>query len=195
MPTVPLHEAKHAVVRERVLEGAASLLAEGETLTFAKLAEAAAVPERTVYRQFPTREALLTELFHWANERMGLTGERAETRAELKDSVRRMFVGFDELAPVIRGLLASPDGLWARLSDNDRRRRAATTVVRDAAPGLGGVAERRVAATVQLLTSAAAWQTLRDYWEMDGVEAADTVAFALDLLLDGAAARTRRPGT
>ena len=195
MPTVSLQDAKQAVVRERVLEGAASLLAEGDTLTFAKVAKVAAVPERTVYRHFPTREALLTELFHWANERMGLAGERAETSAELKDSVRRRFVGFDEFAPVIRGLLASPDGLWARLSDNDRRRRAATTVVRSAAPGLGGVTERRVAATVQLLTSAAAWQTLRDYWEMDGAEAANAVALALDLLLDGAAARTRRPST
>jgi AcrR family transcriptional regulator len=195
MSTVPLQVARRAVVRERVLEGAASLLADGESLTFAKVAKVAAVPERTVYRHFPTRERLLADLFVWANERVGLTGPRAETSAGLAESVRRTFLGFDELEPVIRGLLAAPDGLWVRLSDNDARRRGATTVVRNTAPGLGRATERRVAATVQLLTSAAAWQSLRDYWDMDGNEAANTITLALELLLDGAAARTRRRTT
>jgi AcrR family transcriptional regulator len=195
MSVTSVQAARQAVVRDRVLEGAATLLADGEALTFARVAKVAAVPERTVYRHFPTREALLTELFAWANERIGFTGPRARTRAELQDSVRRTFVGFDELAPVVRGLLAAPDGLWARLSENADRQRAAMAVVRNEAPGLGRTTERRVAATVQLLTSAAAWQTLRDYWQMDGTEAANTVALALDLLLDAAAARSPRHPT
>jgi AcrR family transcriptional regulator len=190
MSTSSVQSARQAAVHERVLQAAAALLADGEDLTFARVAKAADVPERTVYRQFPSREALLTDLFAWANAQMGLDGPRPKSRTELADSVRRSFAGFDELAPVIRGLLAAPDGLWARLSDNDERRRAATSVVRHAAPGLGRTTERRLAATVQLLTSAAAWQSLRDYWEMDGAEAATTVALAVELLLDGAASRT-----
>ena len=43
---------------------------------------------------------------------------------------------------------------------------------------------------IQLLTSAAAWQTLRDFWEMDGNEAAEAVAVAIDLLLAGARTHT-----
>ena len=56
-------------------------------------------------------------------------------------------------------------------------------------------AARRVAAATQLLTVAATWQTLRDYWGMDGNEAAETAALAVELLLDGARARAddRRP--
>ena len=42
---------------------------------------------------------------------------------------------------------------------------------------------------MQLLTTAATWNTLRDYWDMDGAEAAETAALAVELLLDGARAR------
>ena len=51
-----------AIVRDRVMEGVARLLAAGDDLTFAKVAAEAAVPERTVYRHFPTREAFLADL-------------------------------------------------------------------------------------------------------------------------------------
>ena len=43
-----------------------------------------------------------------------------------------------------------------------------------------------MAAALQLLTSAAAWQTLHDYWDMDGEEAGETAALAVELLLAGA---------
>ena len=43
-----------------------------------------------------------------------------------------------------------------------------------------------------MLTSAAAWQTLRDYWDMDGAEAAETVAVALSMLLEGARQEAKR---
>jgi hypothetical protein len=48
MPAVSLRDARSAVVRERVLAGVADVLAAGDDLTFARVAEAADVPERTV---------------------------------------------------------------------------------------------------------------------------------------------------
>ena len=44
MSAVPLREARQAVVRDRVLDGVAELLAQGEDLTYAKVAAAAGVP-------------------------------------------------------------------------------------------------------------------------------------------------------
>jgi AcrR family transcriptional regulator len=190
---VPLSEARQAVVHQRVLEAVAGLLAAGEDLTFARVARAAEVPERTVYRHFPTKEALYTAVFEWANTRLGFAGRRPATGAELAASVRRSFIGFDELAPVIRQLLVAPEGLWARLSANEDRQEAALALARREAPGLDDVSERRLAAALQLLTSAASWQTLRDYWQVDGAEAAETSALAIELLLE--AARARAAGT
>jgi AcrR family transcriptional regulator len=193
--SVSLQEARAAVVRERVLDGVATVLAAGDDLTFAKVAKAAQVPERTVYRHFPTREALLSAVFDWANRRIGFDGALPTDRDAVVALVRRVFPGFDEIAPVIRELLIAPEGLLARLSSKADRQQAALAVVNDEAPGLDPTSARRVAAAVQLFTAASTWQTLGDYWDMDGDEAAETVALALDLLLDGARARGRRPSS
>jgi AcrR family transcriptional regulator len=192
MPSVSLQEARTAVVRERVLEGVAAVLASGDDLTFAKVAAAAQVPERTVYRHFPTREALLSAVFDWANRRIGFDGKLPTNRSEALALVRRVFPGFDEIAPVIRELLIAPEGLLARLSNKDGRQQAALAVVRTEVPGLDRASTKRLAAAAQLLTAAATWQTLRDYWDMDGEEAAETAALALELLLDGARSRAER---
>jgi AcrR family transcriptional regulator len=176
-------------VRERVLEGVAALLDRGDALTFAKVATAAGVPERTVYRYFGTREALLAAVFEWSNRRIGFDGKLPVDLASTVALVRKVFPGFEQIAPVIRELLIAPEGLQARRTDLDKRRRAAVDVVRREAPQLDRIATRRVGAALQILTTAATWQTLRDYWDMDGKEAGETAALAISLLLAGARAR------
>jgi AcrR family transcriptional regulator len=188
-----LKDARTEVVRERVLEGVAELLTAGDDLTFAKVARAAGVPERTVYRHFPTKEALLTAVFHWANAHIGFAGDLPTDGAAVVALVREVFPGFDEIAPVVRELLLAPEGRVARVADADRRREAAAAVVEREAPGLDADAARRVAAAVQLLTTAATWNTLRDYWDMDGREAAETAALAVGLILDGARRQAQDP--
>jgi AcrR family transcriptional regulator len=192
MPSVSLPDARAALVRGRILEGMSAVLAQGDAPTFANVARAAGVPERTLYRHFPTREALLSGMFDWANERLGFHGELPTSREEVSALVRRVFPGFDSLSPVIHELLVAPEGRTARLSNKGARQRAALAVVRDAAGALDRTAARHVAAVVQVLTTAAAWQALRDYWDMSGAEAAEASALAVELLLEGARARGKR---
>ncbi len=187
-PTV--RDLRSQAVRERILEGVAALLAGGDALTFAKVAHAAGVPERTVYRYFATREALLAAVFEWSNRKIGFDGTLPVDEATAVALVRKVFPGFDAIAPVIKQLLIAPEGLQARRANLDKRRRAAIDVVRREAPQLDRVATRRAAAALQALTAAATWQTLRDYWDMDGTEAAEAAAFAIELLLAGARARS-----
>lgn len=186
---LPLSDAKVAVVRDRVLEGVVLVLRSGEDLTFANVARSAGVPERTIYRYFPNREALLTALFQWTNARLGFEEKRPDDAANLLEFVRVVFAGFDELAPIIHELLVAPEGRVARLSVNSARKRAALHLVGREAPELDAASRRRVAAVVQLLTSAAAWQSLREYWGMNGAEAAEAAALGLELILAGARAR------
>lgn len=192
MSTLPLSEARTELVRSRVLEGVAAVLSLRQALTFANVATAAGVPERTVYRHFPSREALLGAVFDWANARIGWSGKNAETEAELVELMRRVFPGFDEIAPVISELLLTPEGRSARLTDKAARQASFVSLVRSEAQGLDRAATRRVAAVLQLLTTASAWQTLRDYWDVDGEEAAEASALAASLMLEGARARARR---
>jgi AcrR family transcriptional regulator len=186
MLAVSLQEARSAVVRDRVLAGVAELLAAGDELTFARVARAAGVPERTVYRHFPTRQALLSAVVDWVNQRVGDDVQRPTTAEAAGQLVRRAFPVFDEVAPMMRELLASRDGLPARLTDNEQRQRAALDLVAHQVPDVDPTTARRLAAIVQLLISAAAWQTMRDYWGFDGPQAAEASALAINLLLGGA---------
>jgi len=132
-------------------------------------------------------------VFDWANRQIGFSGELPTSGESATRLVRRVFPGFDEIAPVIRELLVAPESLLARTADPDARRGAAIELVRREAPSLDAASTQRVAAAVQLLTTAAAWQTLRDYWDVDGAEAAETAALAIELVLEGARARTLAP--
>src|SRR5688572_3855587 len=182
MKSVTLSEARSELVRGRVLEGVAALLERGEALTFAAVAAAAGIPERTVYRHFPTREALLVALYEWANARLGTGGERPSDGEGFSRFVRQTFTGFDALAPVVRELSVAPEGRHARLAQNPERQRAALAMVRREAPRLDAPTTRRLAAVLQLLTAASSWQNFRDYWGMDGAEAAEASVLAAELL-------------
>lgn len=190
-----LQEAKADVVRTRVVEGMVSLLDGGRSLTFKDVALEAGVPERTVYRYFPTRTALLAAVFDWTNEQIGHDGPRPTTQADLVALVRQAFRGFDDHAPVVRQMLIEPDGRTARLADVAERRRAAIELVGNEAPGLDRATRERVAAATQILSVAATWQSLRDYWDLDGAAAAETSALAIELLLEAARARAQSPNT
>ena len=101
MTTVSLQDARQAVVRDRVLEGVATLLRAGEDLTFAKVAVAADVPERTVYRHFPTGRRCSRRCTSGPTSRRASNGARATNAEEAIAAVRRAFPAFDELAPIV----------------------------------------------------------------------------------------------
>jgi AcrR family transcriptional regulator len=178
-----VEQARTALVRTRVLDAVSELIAAGDDVTFAKAAAAAGVPERTLYRHFPNRDALIAALFVHVNRRIGFEGPPPATPAEMIGMVERVFPGFDTVAPVVAELLASPEGRRARLASAEDRRAAATTLVADARPDLDARAGRHLAAVVQVLGTAAVWQALRDFWVMDGEEAAVAVTSAIDTLL------------
>jgi AcrR family transcriptional regulator len=191
----PLKEARAEVVRVRVIDAVNSLLQAGQPLTFKDIAREADVPERTVYRHFPTRTDLLAAVFEWANSQIAQVGPRPTTAAGATEWVRHAFRGFDGLAPVIRQMLIEPDGRSLRLADAAERRRAAIDLVDNEVPGLDDVARSRVAAAIQVLTVAATWQSLHEYWDLDGPDAGETSALAIELLLEGARTRTRHSPT
>jgi AcrR family transcriptional regulator len=185
-----LRELKADVVRGRVIDGAVAVLNDGRPLTFKEVAREAGVPERTVYRYFPTRAGLLAAVFDWTNEQIGYEGPRPTTEAALLTLVRQAFRGFDDHAAVVRQMLIEPDGRRARLADVGARRRAAIALVRNEAPDLDPVTRDRVAAAVQVLTVASTWQSLHEYWDFDGEAAAETSTLAIQLLLEAARARS-----
>src|SRR5687768_18577046 len=93
--TSPLSDARAELVRQRAVAGAVAVLERGEALTYAAVAAAAGIPERTLYRHFPTREALLKALYDWVNQKLTVDAERPTDAAGLARLVRLVFPGFD----------------------------------------------------------------------------------------------------
>ena len=181
----PLRQAQSAATSQRILEAVREVLERGEEPTYALVAEAAGCQERTVYRHFPTREDLVAAFWDWQYSILGPRDWTLGTEAELVDLISSSFRSFDEHPELIRAMLHTRHGRASRLSENDQRRAMAERCVDDAVPGLDRRRRRQAAAATQLLFSAAAWEVLRDYWDMDGEQAAATALLALTSMLEG----------
>jgi len=181
-----LRQAQAEQTRERIARAAASLLdAAGGTgaITFRAVAEAAGVTEMTVYRYFPTREALLRGLWSALNREMAPGIGLPSSRAELIGQHPDLFGGFDAQAPRIIASVTTPQGREMRNTLNKERRKAFTAIVNECAPDLPPAEKKRRAAILQLLHSAHAWLSLREQWDLDGSEAGKATRWAIETLI------------
>ena len=182
----PLRDEQRSETRERILDACSDLVAAGKELTFAAVARAAGVQERTVYRHFATKEDL-EDAFWWSHEEhvSGPGTFDAQTLDELVANMKRSFVGFEANAAMVEAMLSSRQGMQLRLRGNEARRRMMLRCVEAAVPGLEARTLHRAAAAAQVLYSAPSWQMLRTFWGMDAVEASAVVEQALSALAEG----------
>jgi AcrR family transcriptional regulator len=191
----PLREEQTAATRSRIVEACIELIQDGRELTFGGVATAAGVQERTVYRHFKTKAALEAAVWEWIVENLTQADLAAASEDELVGAMRRSFTGFDAGAGLIQAMLHSPQGLAIRQSQQAARRAMFERCARSAVPGASDVTCTRLAAILQLLYSATAWEQLRSFWDTDVDTAADIVEAGIRLLLAGARENPPRPTT
>src|SRR5919106_4935849 len=182
----PLRAEQLEQTRRRILRALADVLADEavDEVTIPIVAMHARVSVRTVYRHFPTKEALFDAFGEWAEEHLRLVllsyPETLEGVREMAPALYRMY---DERAPLIRALLSKRG---QEIRARTRRRRLATfeKAMREVTDGLGPAERRRALGVIYLLVSAPAWQAMRDQWELEGQEAGKAAAWAVRVLTD-----------
>ena len=182
----PLRAEQMEQTRLRILEATADVLADEEVneVTVPLVAMRARVSVRTVYRHFPTKEALFDEFGEWAEEHLRVVllsyPDTLEGVREMAPALYRMY---DERAPLIRALLSKRG---QEIRARTRRRRLATfeKAMREVTHGLGPAERQRALGVIYLLVSAPAWQAMRDQWGLEGQEAGKAAAWAVRVLTD-----------
>ena len=180
----PLRAEQKQRTHERILEAAAEqLLQEGlEELSLPRAAKRARVSVPTVYRHFPTQEALMRELTEWVGRRINIS-EVPENVDEFPEWVPRLFAHWDENEALIRARLLSRVHRQIHHDAGHHRDEAIETAMEDVTAQLDPLDARRACAVVRLLVSGAAWEMMRDGWDLTGEQAGEALAWAISVLI------------
>ena len=182
--TPDLRDAHRELTKGRIVDAALNLMREGKPgdLTFAGVAARAGMTERTVYRHFETRDALMAAA--WARINVLVkTPEMPSTPGTLIGQPATAFPAFDAEEKLMRMLVLSPEGHALRLSANAKRTASIRAAVKTARPDLKEPEFTRVCAAAQLLDSSFAWLMMKDYWGLSGHEAGRASSDAIAALL------------
>lgn len=165
-----------------------------DELTFSHIAQEAGVAERTVYRHFPTKDALLEAFWLRLQQRLGMDAS-IQSWSDYVATRPAAFAAMDRRERIMRAVLTSRQALEARLRLNAARQAGIRRIVAAEVRRLPEPELTDLSALVHVLGSAPTWQALKDYWGLEGEHAGRVVADAVATLVaaakDRAGAHTR----
>lgn len=179
----PLRAAQARETQENILQGVATWMERRpeEEFTLAGIAKLAGIERRTVFRHFPTKEALLGAFWVWINHKV--TAKTLPTSlSELLEAPRDTFARFDAEEGLIRASLHTRAGREMRLASVPARQQAFSEALSEVTRSATAAERRNLECIAHVLYSAAAWETMRDYAGATGAEAGGAVSWALTIL-------------
>lgn len=183
----PLRAEQLEQTRRRILAAVTELLADPATeeVTIPLVARRARVSLRTVYRHFPTRDALFDSWAEGVDETLRLhVHSYPGGPDELGEFARELYRAYDDNEALVKAMLNSKAARNVRERTRRRRQRAFERGMSELTATLDARDRLRVLAVVYLLVSAPGWQAMRDQWGLDGVEAGEAAAWAVGVLVD-----------
>jgi AcrR family transcriptional regulator len=176
-----LREEQARNTRSRILGAVIAALARQQDPSVRGLAEAAGVSIPTVYRYFPTREALMDATQDEIGERLRRP-PWADTPRDYVARIPDRFAWFDRNGDLIRALLGSAIGRDLIRAVRRRRERFLEKVVGARLAKKPGT--RAQIAMLSVLDDASTWRLLRDVWGLSNEESSAAAAWATQALLD-----------
>jgi len=184
----PLRDRQKQLTRDLIMRAVADIVTERgvHSFTVQEVADRAGVSHRSVYRHFPTREALLEELYEWGDQLMDVPGALGVPSSldDLPGMAERLFALFDSSPHPVKAMAVAM--LTMDMSPRTRVERDAvyTELLSQAASNLGFEARQRAFAVLKYLFSPQAWLFLRERHSLTGEEAGRAIAWALSTLID-----------
>ena len=188
---VSWRQQQSANTRDHIVAAAKYLLLDAPTEPFSheRVAQAAGVGARTVYRHFPTRADLMQAL--WETVRDETRTRFPNTEDEVVAFARTQFNEFNEREALVRASNAFPAAGELRARGSLEGRPAFRRSLAAITKYLSEWEQRRLVAVCLAIYSAPFWLLLRDRGELSGAEPGDAAAWALATLLRAAQTGTR----
>jgi AcrR family transcriptional regulator len=179
-----IRERQAAVIREAILDALATLLDhhDPDDVAMSQVAADAGISLRTLYRYFPTREAMFDAVGDHVVARLGLPRE-----IEGADDISRMFLVSarrgGQSPELVRTMLWSRLGRRARSAHRRRRVESITRALAEVTSHLPPAEARRREGAIVYLTSLLAWITVSEECELSAEDAQHGIAWAIDTLV------------
>jgi AcrR family transcriptional regulator len=184
-------ERQTVQTREHIVHVAKDLLvqAPAEPFSHERVAQAAGLGARTVYRHFPTRADLMQAL--WERVREDTKTRFPGNEEEVVAFARTQFNEFNEREALVRASNAFSGGNELRARGSLEGRPAFRRSLAHLTKQLPETEQRRLIAVCLAIYSAPFWQLLRDRGELSGQEPGEAAAWALSAVLQAAKAGMR----
>jgi len=189
-----LRTQQTALTRDLIMEALTDLIVDRGVQAFSvqQVAERAGVSHRTVYRHYPSRQALLDGLAEWLDERfarrLGSDVDDYKSMMDDLDSLARgvelSFAHMDEHATHMKAYVALHVGtgiIAARRKERTDALRA--TLVRGAAGAFSPGHRDAVVGLLRTLISSTTWHQMTTEHGLDGRVAGRSVAWAIQTLI------------
>ena len=177
-----LRESHAEHTRESILAAAAEeMAAQGPTgFSVPRVAERCGVALRTIYRHFPTRDALVDAMWAWTYAQRDWL-ER-DVSGPITETVAALGPRYAEMRALIDAAQRCERQLALRAKTRKRRMAAFEAALADDVSKLGPEARRRALGALHCLTTPTFWLMLTDSWCPDPAEASRVAAWALGVL-------------
>lgn len=191
--SVSWRQRQTARTRDHIVAAAKELMlgAPDEAFSHERVAQAAGLGARTVYRHFPTRADLMQAL--WEVIRDETRTRFPGTEEEVVEFARTQFNAFNEQEALVRASNAFPASAEVRARGSREGRPAFRRSLAGITKTLPEWEARRLVAVCLAIYSAPFWLLLRDRGELAGEEPGEAAAWALSVLLRAAKRETRAP--
>jgi AcrR family transcriptional regulator len=189
-PQHDLREAHQAETRRRIVQAVNELLADEHpsTLSVPSVAKRSGVSRATIYRHFPTKEALLDASARSIDEetRQWLGDEAPVVGAKLSEFIRRSWTELAHHLPALRASHLSGLGRDLRLRRSERRMEDAKGTMRSAGVDVDTAAGERAVRLTLVLASSSTLLEQVDRLGQPVDQAADDVVWAIEAIAKAA---------
>ena len=185
----PLRQQQARRTREQILDGLIQAMARGglADLSIPAVAREAGVSVPTIYRYFRTKRELIESLGSYIIQKSGinLTAPPPRSPEELIAMVKEVFLKYEGADEMLRAAAMSELSYEMRQHALPRRLELIEEALRPVADRFNEADRIYLRNSVFILTTTAIARAFKDYLNLSGEEAADTVEWAIRTLTSG----------